>query len=74
VIVTVPAATPVTTPVELTVATDGLLLLHVPPAVLSVSVIEVPTQVLDGPTIGPITVIAGVTMNVIVLKHPDGKV
>ena len=28
-----PAATPVTTPAEVTVATDGLLLTHVPPVV-----------------------------------------
>ena len=74
VIVAEPAETPVTTPVELTVATEGLLLLHVPPAVLSVSVIEVPTHVDDGPTIGPIVIVPVVTVNVMVLKQPVGRV
>jgi hypothetical protein len=50
----VPAAMPVTTPDELTVAIDVLLLLHVPPAVESISVTVEPTQVPDGPVIGNI--------------------
>lgn len=66
-IVVVPADIPVTTPVELTVATEGLLLLHVPPAVVSESVIVVPTQVEEAPMIGPMAVVDAVTVNVIVL-------
>jgi len=40
----VPAATPVTVPVEPIVATAGLALLHVPPDVMSVSVRVDPAQ------------------------------
>ena len=40
--VNVPAATPVTTPVVLIVATEVLLLLHVPPAVASVKLVVNP--------------------------------
>ena len=48
--VAVPAVTPVTTPVlEFTVATDGVLLLHVPPASASVNVIVVLAQKEDVP-------------------------
>jgi len=42
--VAVPAATPVTTPAEVTVATDGLLLTHVPP-VVGDRVVVAPTQI-----------------------------
>ncbi len=65
----VPAATPVTMPVELTVATEGLLLLHVPPGVLSERATDAPTQVPDGPTIGAM-VVAPVTVKDIVRKQP----
>jgi hypothetical protein len=48
----VPTATPDTTPVETPiVATAGLLLAHVPPAVLLVSVVVLPTQVNKEPPI-----------------------
>lgn len=48
--VTAPAATPVTTPVaELTVALAVLLLLHVPPAVASVSVVLIPVHNVEAP-------------------------
>jgi len=47
----VPAPVPTTTPLGLTVAIDGLLLLHEPPGVLSESVTVPPTQVLDAPRI-----------------------
>lgn len=47
-----PTATPVTTPVELTVAIDVLLLLHEPPEVASVSVLVPPTVVVAIPDIG----------------------
>lgn len=51
-IVTTPTETPVTTPdVGLTVAIDVLLLLHVPPVVVSLSVIVDPLQTLEGPVI-----------------------
>lgn len=60
-----PTATPVTTPVlDPTVATAGLVLLHVPPGVASVSVTVRPTQTLDGPDMAAgeaFTVIAMVT-------------
>ena len=53
VIITVPADTPVTTPVnDPTLAIAGALLLHVPPVVASVRVSVVPTQMLVVPTIG----------------------
>ena len=53
--VTIPFATPVTTPVTgFTVATDKSLLDHEPPAVVSVSVIVVPAHTPKGPAIGPI--------------------
>lgn len=68
-----PAETPVTTPVDgLTVATAVLLLVHVPPATLSVNVIEDPTHVPDGPPIGGSEVLP-VTTNVMVRKQPLGK-
>jgi len=62
VIVHVPADTPVTTPVDVTVAIDVLLLLHVPPAVESINVMDAPTQVLEGPTIGAIAEVVVVTV------------
>lgn len=65
---------PVTMPVELTVATAGLLLLHVPPAVVSVSVMVVPTHTVDGPLIAPIEIVPGVTEKVMVRKQPVGNV
>ena len=43
-IVEVPAATPVTTPELLTVATAVLALVHAPPAVVLVRVVVLPTQ------------------------------
>jgi hypothetical protein len=49
----VPATTGVTTPEELTEATDGLPLLHTPPVVVSLKVIVVPTATLSGPVIDP---------------------
>ena len=51
--VTVPAAIPVTTPVEEPiVAIAGLLLLHRPPGVISLRVVDVPVQVLVAPVMG----------------------
>jgi hypothetical protein len=55
VIVALPAATPFTTPVALlTVATDVLLLLQVPPLTVSASVIAALTQTLVRPVIVPV--------------------
>jgi len=67
VIFAVPAATPDTIPVEPTVATDVLLLLHVPPVAVSARVIVDPTQTLDDPVIAGtvgngLTVTAAVTI------------
>jgi hypothetical protein len=54
VITAVPAATPLTTPVPApTVATDGLLLIQVPPPAVFVTVIAWPTQTAPGPAIEP---------------------
>ena len=49
----VPAATPLTTPVLLTVATAGLLLLHVPPEAVSVSELVAVTQTVAEPEMEP---------------------
>ena len=51
-IVAVPGDTPFTIPVVPIVATDILLLLHVPPAVASVSVMVWPAQTTVGPAMG----------------------
>jgi hypothetical protein len=62
-IIALPLETPVTEPVELTVAIAVLALLQTPPVVASVSVIEAPGQTEEGPEIadgavgGPRTVI-----------------
>ena len=56
VIVAVPATTPVTTPDELTVATAGVLLLHVPPGVASASVVVPVTHTVNVPVMGAVTV------------------
>lgn len=65
-IVDVPEVTPVTTPA---VPTDAfpLLLVHVPPAGRSVSVIAEPIQTDDAPEIVPGAVL---TVIVVVVKHP----
>ena len=59
---TTPGATPVTTPVVVTVAREVLPLLHVPPDGVEVSVIELPTQTVPGPA----TVAEEITTNVVV--------
>lgn len=59
---------PVTTPVVLTtVATEVLLLLHVPPVVEFVRVVLAPSQTEKEPLIAAGS---GFTTNVVVLKHP----
>ena len=47
--VVLPVVRPLTTPVLPTVATAGLLLLHVPPVVVSVKFMVAPTHTLLGP-------------------------
>src|SRR5579872_5401433 len=61
VMVHVPAATPVTTPDELTVATAGLLLLQVPPATTSNKLVVDPATVVVVPVIVPALAGASVT-------------
>ena len=51
--VEVPAATPVTTPVPLTVAIPGLTLLQVPPAAASVRLVVVVGHTISPPVILP---------------------
>jgi hypothetical protein len=64
----VPADIPVTTPVEEpTVATVGLLLLHVPPDVVFVRLVVAPTQ---ATTVPPIAAGNGLTVSVAVRLHP----
>jgi hypothetical protein len=65
--VAVPPLTAVTTPVLApTVATAPLLLLQVPPVVVELNVVELPTHTISVPVIA-----AGVapTVNTIVVKH-----
>ncbi len=50
----VPADMPVTIPVALTVATDSLPLLQVPPVVASASVVVLPVQIASVPVMGAI--------------------
>lgn len=69
---TVPAATPVTIPVDgLTKAIAVLALNHVPPETGCVNVIVSPTQTFVVPEI---LAIAGLMLIVIVSKQPDGRV
>ena len=64
-----PPETPVTRPIALTVATAALLLLHVPPLAVSLSVVAVPAQNVVGepvivPALAPeITVTASVAVS-----------
>lgn len=57
-IVVVPAEKPVTTPLELTVATEGFELSHAPPSVVSKSGVEEPTHVVKMPVIGATAALA----------------
>ena len=68
VIVAVPFATPVTIPVEPTVAIPVLLLLQVPPVVASVNAIVEPWQTDAGPVIAAAV---GYTVRVCVAGEPQ---
>lgn len=68
-IVTLPAATPLTTPVPApTVATDVLLLVHVPPGVVFVKVVAEPAHTVEEP--GVIADGRAATVTVLVTLHP----
>lgn len=69
--VVTPVARPVTTPADVTVAIPVLALLHVPPVVASVSVVEEPLQVVGLPDIAAGN---GLTLTFAVLIHPLGAV
>lgn len=56
-IVAVPADIPLTSPVEPMVAMAGLLLLHVPPGVVLVSIVVAPAQTDELPIIGATDVV-----------------
>jgi hypothetical protein len=67
-----PALTPVTTPLdEPTVASAGLLVLHVPPALASESVVVEPAQTVVTPVI---EAGSGLTVTGIVMKQVVGNV
>lgn len=61
---------PVTRPVEVTDAIEGLLLLQVPPGVASVNNVDAPTQVEALPLMGSIEPLVAVTVNVRVAEQP----
>ena len=69
-IVAVPAATPVTTPDILTVARVGVKLLQVPPVVVSVKAVVLPTQTLLVPPIAAGAVGRAYTVTVEAVLHP----
>jgi hypothetical protein len=64
----VPAAMALTLPVELTVATDMLSLVHEPPVVVLVSVVAAPVQALNVPVIAAGL---GLTVITVVVYAPD---
>jgi len=66
--VAVPAATPPTTPLEFTVATAALLLLHTPPDVASLSVVVRPEQTVSVPVMD-----AGVGVSTTAVVPADGQ-
>ena len=68
--VAVPVATPVTMPVEPTVAVAGSLLLHEPPGVASANVVVAPMQTESEPVIAAGEVIT-VIVNVVVHVPPN---
>ena len=66
--VVVPAVPPVTTPVELTLATVVLLLLHIPPVTPSLNVVPKPEHTDVAPDIEPG---AAITVNVVAAGVPQ---
>jgi hypothetical protein len=73
--IAVPEPTPVTMPVELpTDATDGLLLLHIPPAGALANVMVEPIQTEEGPEIGIGSIGGSSTVITLVVLQPVGAV
>ena len=68
-----PTAAPVTVPVALTVATDVLLLLHVPPVIASTKVEVEATQIVEVPEIEPATGGAFTVIAFVVVAVPQVK-
>jgi hypothetical protein len=68
--VVVPAATPVTIPVLLMVATDVTLLAHVPPVTVLESVIKLPAQTDEGPVMLPKVGVVATVIGVVTLAEP----
>ena len=66
-----PAVTPVTIPVVLTVATVGVLLLHTPPVVASVNVAVVPVQTVVVPVMLPALGVPDTVTVVVALALPQ---
>lgn len=67
--VATPLPTPVTTPDVPILATNELLLDHVPPVVASLKVVVAPVQTLSVPVIG-LSNGSGLTVAILVVKHP----
>ena len=66
-----PPVTPVTTPPAVIVATAGVALLHVPPAVALLNVVVEPAHTLVIPVIAAGN---GLTVTVVVTTHPVPKI
>ena len=69
--VAVPADTPVTTPVELMLATKLLLLPHTPPLTPSVRVVVAPVHTVDEPDMVPAVTIALTVTGSVALVVPQ---
>ena len=69
--VVVPAATPVTTPVLLIVATEGTWLLQTPPDVVLDNVIRLLTQTDDGPVMLDNVGVVATVIAVVALADPQ---
>jgi hypothetical protein len=68
VIVTDPIVEPKTTPPAVILATDGLLLVHVPPGVRSVKVVVFPMQIVD--VVPVMTPVGAETVTTVTAEHP----
>ena len=69
--VAVPAATPVTKPEPVTLATAGLLLLHVPPLTELLSVIVAPAHTVPDPLIVPAVALPFTVTVAVLLTGPQ---
>ena len=66
-----PASKPVTTPVLLTVATDGLVLVQVPPLTVLVRVTEPPAQTVEGPDKVPAVAVLLTVIRAVAVSLPQ---